>query len=90
MAEVIASIKIFPSEANTDLNKLKEKITQSLPSYASIYKFEEEPIAFGLVAIIAHITMPEEEGRMEEVEKNLTSIDEVSEIQAISISRVSM
>lgn len=90
MAEVIASIKIFPSEANTDLNKLKEKITQSLPSYASIYKFEEEPIAFGLVVIIAHITMPEEEGRMEEVEKNLTSIDEVSEIQAISVSRVSM
>ncbi|MCW4032410.1 MAG: elongation factor 1-beta [Candidatus Bathyarchaeota archaeon] len=90
MAEVIASIKIFPSEANTDLNKLKEKITQSLPSYASIYKFEDEPIAFGLVVIIAHITMPEEEGRMEEVEKNLTSIDEVSEIQAISVSRVSM
>ena len=90
MAEIIASIKIFPSEANTDLNKLKEKITQSLPSYASIYKFEEEPIAFGLVVIIAHITMPEEEGRMEEVEKNLTSIDEVSEIQAISVSRVSM
>jgi translation elongation factor aEF-1 beta len=90
LAEIIASIKIFPSEANTDLNKLKEKITQSLPSYASIYKFEEEPIAFGLVVIIAHITMPEEEGRMEEVEKNLTSIDEVSEIQAISVSRVSM
>ena len=90
MAEIIASIKIFPSEANTDLNKLKEKITQSLPSYASIYKFEEEPIAFGLVVIIAHITMPEEEGRIEEVEKNLTSIDEVSEIQAISVSRVSM
>jgi len=90
LAEIIASIKIFPSEANTDLNKLKEKITQSLPSYASIYKFEEEPIAFGLVVIIAHITMPEEEGRIEEVEKNLTSIDEVSEIQAISVSRVSM
>jgi hypothetical protein len=27
---------------------------------------------------------------MEEVEKNLTSIDGVSEIQAISVSRVSM
>lgn len=90
MAKIIASIKIFPSEANADLDELREKIKKKLPDYASVYKFEEEPIAFGLVVIIAHITMPEEEGKMEEVENSLSSIKDVSEIQAISVSRISM
>ncbi len=88
MAEIIASIKIFPSEIGTYLNELREQIEKKLPDYASVYKFEEEPVAFGLVTLIAHIKMPDEEGVMEEVEKRLSSINEVSEIQAISVSRI--
>lgn len=88
LADLIASIKIFPAEVSTDLDKLKEQIEQKLPDYASILKFEDDPVAFGLVTLIAHIKMPDEEGKMEEVEKCISSIDEVSEIQAISVSRI--
>lgn len=88
MADIIASIKVFPLEVNTDLNNLKNLIEKNMPDYASVYKFEEEPVAFGLVTIIAHITMPDEEGKMDEVEKCLNSIKEVSEIQVISVSRI--
>ena len=88
MTEIIASIKVFPSEVTTDLGKLREQIEKDLPDNASIFRFEEEPVAFGLVTLIVHIKMPDEEGRMEEVEKCLSSINDVSEIQPISVSRI--
>ena len=90
MAKVIASLKVFPTETTVNLQRLREKISASLPADASVYRFDEEPIAFGLVALIAHIAMPEDlSGKMEEVENALKRIPEVSEIQVITVSRAS-
>ena len=82
MAKVLASIKIFPSDANIDLSGLKAKIQASLPAGVTVQRFEEEPIAFGLVALIAHILLPEDvEGKMDQVEEAIRSVELVSEIQ---------
>lgn len=89
MAKVMVSIKIFPSDITTDLNQLKKKIEKELPKYASVYKFDEEPIAFGLTALIAHIIIPEEKpGGLDKVEKQLQKIDEVSQIETLMVRRV--
>ena len=88
MAKVVISVKIFPSDITVDLGLLKQKVERSLPEYASVYRFAEEPIAFGLVALIAHIVVPEEKpGGLDEMEKSLRGIDEVSEIEAIMVRR---
>ncbi|WP_455278684.1 elongation factor 1-beta [[Eubacterium] cellulosolvens] len=88
MAKVIASIKIFPSEVSTDLSELKSRIEKKLPKDTSIIASKEEPIAFGLVAIIANIAMPEEiSGKMDEVEEALKSTEGVSEIQVVNVTR---
>jgi len=88
MAKVIVSIKIFPSDVTTDLNRLKNKVQKELPKYASVYKFDEEPIAFGLTALIVHIIIPEEKpGGLDEVEKQLQKIDEISQIQTLMVRR---
>jgi len=83
------SLKIFPSDVNVDLDVLKKKIEDCLPEFASVYKFDEEPIAFGLVAIIAHILVPEDKaGGIDEVETALKKIGEISNFQALTIRRV--
>lgn len=88
MARVVVSLKIFPADVEVNLDALKEKIRGSLPNYASVYKFEEEPIAFGLVALIAHIILPEDQaGGMDEVERRIHGISEVSDIQTIMVRR---
>jgi elongation factor 1-beta len=88
MAKVLASIKIFPSDANIDLNALKVKIQASLPAGATVQRFEEDPIAFGLVALIAHVLLPEDvEGKMDEVEERIRSVESVSEIQVQRVVR---
>lgn len=89
MARVVVSLKIFPADIDVNLDALKEKIRSALPSYASIYKFEEEPIAFGLVALIAHVVLPEDlSGGLDEVEKRIQEISDVSDIQTIMVRRI--
>lgn len=90
MAKVLVSMKIFPSDITIDLDQLKKKIEKELPKYASVYRFNEEPIAFGLTALIAHIVIPEETpGGSDEVEKQLQKIDEISQIEPMMIRRIS-
>lgn len=89
MAKVLISMKIFPSDVNMDLEVIKNKIKEVLPGYAEVYKFEEEPIAFGLVAVIAHILVPEEEeGATDKVEEAIKNVKETSEIQTVMVRRI--
>ncbi|MCK4953706.1 elongation factor 1-beta [Candidatus Bathyarchaeota archaeon] len=89
MSKVVISLKIFPSDITIDLTLLKRKIEKSLPEHASVYQFEEEPIAFGLTALIAHIIIPEEKsGELDQIEKDFKRIDEISEIETLMIRKV--
>jgi len=89
MAKVIVSMKIFPTGTDIDLDQLKQNIEKSLPGDSSIYKFAEEPVAFGLNALIAHIMLPEEKsGSLDEVENLIQRIDGVSQIQMVMVRRV--
>ena len=89
MARVLASIKVFPNDANIDLNALKTRIQSSLPSGSTVQKFDEEPVAFGLVALIAYVVLPEDAaGQMDQVEDAIRSIDQVSQIEVLRMSRV--
>ena len=88
MAKVLASIKIFPNDANIDLSNLKTRIQQSLPAGFSVQKFEEEPVAFGLVALVALFVMPEDAaGQMERLEEAIKGVDQVSQIEVLRVGR---
>jgi elongation factor 1-beta len=90
MGNVIISYKIFPTDIIVDFTDLKKKIEKCLPEYASIYGYGEEPIAFGLKALIAHIKFPEDKtGMLDEFEKKLETVTEISQVQTIMVRRVS-
>ncbi len=89
MAKVMVSMKIYPTDIVSDMSQLQDRIRKALEGSATVYKFEEEPVAFGLVALIAHILMPEDvDGRMDEVEERLKSMEGVSEVQVLVSRRV--
>jgi translation elongation factor aEF-1 beta len=89
LTQVLVSIKIFPTDAPADMASLKDKIRKTLEGKATIYKYEEEPVAFGLVALVAHVLVPEEaQGRMDEVEELLKGIGGVSEVQVMVSRRI--
>ena len=87
MAQVIITFKIYPQDI-MNLNELKAKIKKKLPKYASIYRTSEEPVAFGLNALIAHILMPEkQEGALEELEQTLLKLPEISQVETVMVRR---
>jgi translation elongation factor aEF-1 beta len=89
MARVLASIKIFPNDAGIDLAALKSRIQASLPAGSTVQRFDEEPVAFGLVALIAHVVLPEDAaGHMDKVEEAIRGVDQVSEIEVLRVGRV--
>ncbi len=88
-AKVMVSVKIFPSDIASDMGELEEKVRKTLEGKATVYRFEHEPVAFGLVVLIAHIVMPEDvEGRMDEVEERLKALQGISEVQVLVSRRV--
>lgn len=89
ISKVVISLKIFPSDVEVDLNLLKTRVEKSLPADASVYGFAEEAIAFGLTALIVHVVIPEEKtGMVDEIERNLRGIDEISEIETLMVRKV--
>jgi len=90
MGSVILSYKIFPTDVIVDFSNLKKEIEACLPEFASVMGYGEEPIAFGLKALIVHIKLPEDKsGVLDELEKKLEGISEISQIQSVMVRRTS-
>ena len=90
MGSVVISYKIFPTDITVNFEELKRKIEASLPEFATIYGYGEEPIAFGLNALICAIKIPEDKsGVLEELEKRFERISEISQVQTIMVRRIS-
>lgn len=88
MANVLVSMKIFPEDVTTDLDQLKKEIEGTMPKDSKVLRFNEEPIAFGLKALIAHIVIPEEkQDELENVEKKIRQLQGVSNIETFMMQR---
>ena len=88
MGEVVTTIKIMPESPDVDLEKIKEEIKTTIPEGAELHKIEEEPIAFGLVALNVMVVTQDAEGGTEKVEENLTKIEGVSNIEVTDTRRL--
>ena len=81
-------IKIMPTSPSVDLEAIKneaKKIVEMGNGYNREYV--EEPIAFGLKAIIAFFEWPEEKP-LEELENKFKAIKDVSSIDIIDMRKI--
>ena len=88
MSVVGVQFKIMPEGIDTNLEKLGEKIKSKIESFDSgiFNESKEEPIAFGLKALIVTFALSEEI-EIDEVENSLKEIDGVSSIELIDYRR---
>jgi len=87
VAKVLATYRIFPNSDEIDLKKLLNSINEKLPENFKIYAYKEEPIAFGLKALIIQILMPDEAGYSRKIEEFLEGFEEISEVTVINVQR---
>jgi len=87
MGITAVKIKIMPTSPETDLERIKDEAKELVEELGGKNcNFEEEPIAFGLKALIAFFAWPEEL-ELEELENSLKEIEEVSSVQVIDMRR---
>ncbi len=90
MGHVVVTYKIFPEDIVKDFTPLKNAITALLPKNAELMGYGEEPVAFGLVALLVQLQFPEDEhGIVDELEVKLGEIKGVSQVQTLMVRRTS-
>jgi elongation factor 1-beta len=80
-------IKLMPEDTSIDLTKMKEDAVKAIEeSGGKSTGFEEQPIAFGLIAVIASVRLTEDKSG-EVLEANLANIAGVSSVEVIDYRR---
>jgi len=87
MGTAAVKMKFMPSSPDVDLENLKSEIIKVLENEeVKNPGFEEEPIAFGLKAVIVMFGWPEEKP-LEKLEESFSKIENVNSVQLIDIRR---
>jgi elongation factor 1-beta len=86
MAEVLVTIKIMPRDADIDMDALAGRIGEV--DGARLNGVEKEPIAFGLVALIASYVVEDKEGGTENLESALKEIKDIGNIEVTGATRL--
>jgi elongation factor 1-beta len=88
MAEIIVSLKVMPEGLEVDLKELKAKCKEKLEQLDCKFKnVEEQPIAFGLKALIFKFSRDEKLGSLDVVEEGLKEIKGVSQADVTQVGR---
>jgi translation elongation factor aEF-1 beta len=90
MGSVVVTYKVFPEDIVKDFNPLKEQIKARMPKSAEVEGYGEDPVAFGLVALLVQIRFPEDQtGLVDELETKLGEIQGISQVQTVMVRRTS-
>lgn len=88
MGEVVATIKLMPESPDVDLENIKKNIEASIPEGTELHKIEEEPIAFGLVALNVLVIVDDGEGGTEAAEASFAELDDISNVEVTDVRRL--
>jgi elongation factor 1-beta len=88
MANLLVRVKIMPREAEIKPQQVVEDIRKLNPTI-EIRSTKEDPIAFGLVALIADFITDDEAGAMDSIENSIKKSELVGEFEVLGASRIS-
>ncbi|MFB6217774.1 MAG: elongation factor 1-beta [Halobacteriaceae archaeon] len=88
MSDVAASLKVMPQSPEVDLDDLEERLRDSLPEGARINGFNRDDVAFGLVALLPTVIVPDEAGGTEAVEEAFAGVEGVESVSVEEVGRL--
>ncbi|MFB6070417.1 MAG: elongation factor 1-beta [Halanaeroarchaeum sp.] len=88
MGKVAAVIKVMPDSPEHDLDDLRDRLETALPEGAKINSVETEDVAFGLVALLPTVIVPDDAGGTEAVEEAFASVEGVESVSVEEVGRI--
>lgn len=88
MSKVAAKLKVMPESPEVDLDVLEDRLGTSLPEGAKINGFQREDIAFGLIALLPTVIVPDDAGGTEAVEKAFAEVEGVESVSVEEVGRI--
>ena len=88
MGKVAAKIKVMPQSPEIDLDSLQARLEEALPEGAKIQGFERDDVAFGLVALLPTVVVPDSAGGTEAVEEAFSDVEGVESVSVENVGRV--
>ena len=87
MGITAVKIKLMPISPDVNLEEIRKRTEEIMGKHdVKNPQFEEQPIAFGLNAIIVLFAWPEEK-ELEDLESELEKIENIKSVQVIDIRR---
>jgi elongation factor 1-beta len=86
MAEVMVTVKIMPESPEVDMDSLSSRIGEI--DGARLNNIEKEPIAFGLVALLAAYVVEDSEGTADNLENAIRDMDDVQSAEVVEVTRL--
>lgn len=87
MGKVLLTIQIMPSSTDIDLKKLRGTI-QKLKDVGAIREIREEPVAFGLKALVLLTLVDDTGGVADAIEDRLKKLDGVQDARVTDLTLV--
>lgn len=88
MARVLATVKVFLSGPEVELQAVADEIARNLPEGFEFHGSKSEPLAFGMEVLVVGVSMPDEEGYSSRLEDYLRKVSGVDEISVLTVQRV--
>jgi elongation factor 1-beta len=86
MGSVAVTFRIMPEEADVDLEAIKARVRKALGG--SLRDLKEEPVAFGLKAIVAIAVVSDAAGGSDLLEQSIAAIPGVGSVETIDVTLV--
>jgi elongation factor 1-beta len=88
MGKVAAEVKVMPTGDDVDLDELQDRLEAAIPEGGKINDVRREDVAFGLVALITTVVVPDDAGGTEAVEEAFSELEDVQSVSIEGVTRI--